>query len=149
MEEELIFYVPNTFTPDDDKFNQTFKPVFYSGYDPLDYTMLIFNRWGEIIWESNDVDVGWDGTYSGQTAGGGFDVQDGTYTWRIEFKKTANDELVIGSFLEFNPPGICTVLYIEPSSGSLTGISSIPTNIYVVRLPDNLTPTIENQHCIV
>ena len=90
VNEELIFYVPNTFTPDDDDYNETFKPVFTSGYDPFDYTMLIFNRWGEIVWESHDVNVGWDGTYSGV-----HEVQDGTFTWKIEFKTTDNDERIM------------------------------------------------------
>ena len=84
--EELIFYVPNSFTPDGDMYNEYFEPVFTSGYDPYDFEMLIFNRWGEIIWESHDASVGWDGTY------GGTIVQDGTYTWKIEFKTTINDE---------------------------------------------------------
>ena len=86
VEEELIFYIPNSFTPDDDGHNETFKAVFYSGYDPYQYTMYIFNRWGEIIWECHDVSVGWDGSYGGNI------VQDGTYTWKIEFKTTMNDE---------------------------------------------------------
>lgn len=87
--EDLIFYVPNTFTPDGDTYNQIFRPVFTSGYDPFDYQLLIFNRWGETIFESNDSNVGWDGTY-----GLGDQVryvQDGTYTWRIEFKLKRND----------------------------------------------------------
>ncbi|OFZ46840.1 MAG: hypothetical protein A3D92_02870 [Bacteroidetes bacterium RIFCSPHIGHO2_02_FULL_44_7] len=88
VKEEVIFYVPNTFTPDDDDYNETFKPVFTAGYDPFDYTMYIFDRWGEVIWESHNVEVGWDGTYANYT------VQDGTYTWRIEFKTTINDERV-------------------------------------------------------
>lgn len=92
LTEEVIFYVPNTFTPDDDDYNPTFQPVFTAGYDPYDFTLLIFNRWGEILFESHNADIGWDGTY-----GGGL-VQDGTYTWKIEFKTTANDErkLVVG-----------------------------------------------------
>ncbi len=89
VEEELIFYVPNTFTPDNDEFNQVFMAVFTQGYDPFDFNMVIFDRWGEIIWESNDDSVGWDGTYAG------IPVQDGTYTWRIEFKTTASDERVV------------------------------------------------------
>ncbi len=87
LEEELIFYVPNTFTPDADEFNQVFLPVFSSGYDPNDYKLLIFNRWGEVVFESNDTAVGWDGTYAGQ-----YHVQDGTYIWRLEFKVNKNDE---------------------------------------------------------
>jgi len=89
VEEEIIYYIPNTFTPDNDQFNQSFQPVFTSGYDPYDYTLLIFNRWGEIIFESHDVDQGWDGTYAGSNR-----VQDGTYTWKIEFKTTINDKRI-------------------------------------------------------
>lgn len=86
LTEELLFYVPNTFTPDDDDYNPTFQPVFSSGYDPYDYTLLIFNRWGEIIFESHNAAIGWDGTYGGEL------TQDGTYTWKIEFKVTSSDE---------------------------------------------------------
>jgi gliding motility-associated-like protein len=93
--EDLIFYVPNTFTPDGDIYNQIFRPVFTSGYDPFDYQLLIFNRWGETIFESNDSNVGWDGTYGlGDMARY---VQDGTYVWRIEFKLKRNDSRKIVS----------------------------------------------------
>jgi gliding motility-associated-like protein len=88
--EELIFYVPNTFTPDNDTYNPVFKPVFTSGFDPFDYTLLIFNRWGEIIFESHNAEVGWDGSYG---SNGEIEMcQDGTYTWKIEFKVTRWDE---------------------------------------------------------
>jgi gliding motility-associated-like protein len=93
MVEELIFYVPNTFTPDGDIFNQIFKPVFTSGFDPFDYTLLIFNRWGEIIFESNNSEIGWDGSY-GQNSEISL-VQDGVYTWKIEFKTSLNDERIV------------------------------------------------------
>lgn len=88
--EELIFYVPNTFTPDHDDYNPTFKPVFTSGYDPQDYVLYIYNRWGELIFESHNAQVGWDGSY-----GSNREIelcQDGTYTWKIEFKVTRWDE---------------------------------------------------------
>ena len=89
-QEELIFYVPNTFTPDDDDFNPTFQPIFTSGFDPYDYTLLIFNRWGEVIFESHNASVGWDGSYGSNNE---IELaQDGTYTWKIEFKITKNDE---------------------------------------------------------
>jgi gliding motility-associated-like protein len=48
--------------------------------------MTIYNRWGETVFETNNAAIGWDGTY------GGVLVQDGTYTWRIEFKVLENDE---------------------------------------------------------
>jgi gliding motility-associated-like protein len=96
VEEALLFYVPNTYTPDDDNYNEIFKPVFTSGFDPYDYTLLIFNRWGEIIFESHDSNVGWNGTYGSN--GEILMVQDGTYTWKIEFKTLATDErkMVVG-----------------------------------------------------
>jgi len=87
--EELIYYIPNTFTPDGDAYNNTFHPVFTSGYDPYDYHMMIFNRWGQLIFESYDSEFGWDGTYGGKL------MQDGTYTWKIDFKQTKNDKRIM------------------------------------------------------
>ena len=86
IEEEIIYFVPNAFTPDGDEFNQIFLPVFTSGFDPYDYNFQVFNRWGEILFESNNHEIGWDGTYAGKL------VQEGVYTWRIEFKTSKNDE---------------------------------------------------------
>ena len=89
--EELIFYLPNTFTPDGNDFNETFQPLFTSGYDPFDFHLMLFNRWGELIFESYDASIGWDGTYGG-AANGGELVKDGTYVWKIEVKTKLNDE---------------------------------------------------------
>src|SRR5690606_30836244 len=88
VDEELIYYVPNTFTPDNDEFNEVFQPVFTSGFDPYDFSMWIFNRWGEVVFETHDASIGWDGTYGVD----GNDCQDGTYTWKIAFKTNRNDE---------------------------------------------------------
>jgi gliding motility-associated-like protein len=95
FEEGLIFYIPNTFTPDGDGHNQTFKPVFTSGFDPFNYEMLIYNRWGEIIFETHDVTYGWDGTY----ALANYTCQDGVYLYKIIFKNPLVDErkVVCGS----------------------------------------------------
>ena len=75
--EDLILYVPNTFTPDDDEFNQYFTPVLASGYNPYTYEFLIFNRWGELIFETDIIGLGWDGKYNDNA------VKDGTYIWKI------------------------------------------------------------------
>lgn len=80
--EELLFYVPNTFTPDRDNYNEVFLPVFTSGFDPYVYVFYIYNRWGELIFESHDASVGWKGTYGPDQ----IQVQDGTYTWKIHYK---------------------------------------------------------------
>ena len=92
--EELLFYVPNTFTPDLDNYNPVFQPVFTSGFDPQDYVLYIFNRWGELIFESRNAEIGWDGSYGtwDQSQNEVDMVQDGVYTWKIEFKVTRNDE---------------------------------------------------------
>jgi gliding motility-associated-like protein len=87
VNEELLYYVPNTFTPDGDDFNQVFKPVFTSGYTPTSYHLMIFNRWGELVFESYDPAIGWEGNYGKD----GNLVQVGTYTWKIQFKLKADD----------------------------------------------------------
>lgn len=86
INEEIIYYVPNSFTPDNDEFNQTFQPVFTKGFDPFDFNMMIYNRWGEVIFETNNAEIGWDGTYHGKV------VKEGAFTWKIEFKVSSNDE---------------------------------------------------------
>ena len=91
VQEGLTFYLPNSFTPDGDQHNQMFKPVFTSGFDPYDFSLLIFDRWGEVIWESNDTSVGWDGIYNGKL------VQSGTYVWKVEFKTLSTDERIVNT----------------------------------------------------
>jgi gliding motility-associated-like protein len=85
VQEDIIFYVPNSFTPNDDDFNNIFIPIITSGIDTKNYAFNIFNRWGELIFETNEIGVGWDGTYKGVK------VQDGTYTWTLKFKSKYND----------------------------------------------------------
>jgi gliding motility-associated-like protein len=88
--EELIYYIPNTFTPDGNYSNPVFLPIFTSGFDPFDFALTIYNRWGGVVFESHDVKIGWDGTFG---SNGEIDsVQDGTYSWKIEFKTTKSDE---------------------------------------------------------
>ena len=96
-DEQEIYYIPNTFTPDGDNFNQVFSPVFYSGFDPYNFSMLIFNRWGEVVFETHNSEVGWDGSF-GPTVGL---VADGMYTWKITYKNPQTDErkILVGHVL--------------------------------------------------
>jgi len=87
VNEQLLYFVPNTFTPDGDDFNQTFKPIFTSGYSPTSYHLTIFDRWGELVFESFDSSIGWEGKLGKD----GEYVQVGTYTWKIEFKLKSDD----------------------------------------------------------
>ena len=87
VQDVLIFHVPNVFTPDGDDYNETFKPMFFSGYDPFNYHLTIFNRWGEVVFESFNADYGWNGDFGGRGL-----VEDGTYIWQLEFGETMSDK---------------------------------------------------------
>lgn len=87
VEDVVVFFIPNVFTPDGDQYNEVFKPVMSSGVDVYDYHLTIFDRWGEIVFESYNLDYGWDGTY-----GNGGLVEDGTYIWSIDFGETMSDK---------------------------------------------------------
>ncbi|MCE2682299.1 MAG: gliding motility-associated C-terminal domain-containing protein [Cryomorphaceae bacterium] len=82
---EVLIYAPNTFTPDNDEHNQSWG-IYIEGIDIFDFDLYIFNRWGEIIWESHDPEALWDGTY------GGLPVQQGTYTWIVRARDVQNDD---------------------------------------------------------
>lgn len=82
---DVIIYVPNSFTPDNDKHNEIWKPVI-EGIDIYDFHLEVFNRWGELIWESKNPDVGWDGFYRNKK------VKSGTYVWRIEARDNHTSE---------------------------------------------------------
>ncbi|AEA42516.1 gliding motility-associated C-terminal domain-containing protein [Fluviicola taffensis] len=82
---DIIFYAPNAFTPDGDEFNQTWK-FYVSGIDEFNFELLIFNRWGEVIWETHDVNSTWDGTYNGAPC------KEGAYSWVARVKDTYSDK---------------------------------------------------------
>jgi gliding motility-associated-like protein len=63
VRDEMIVYVPNTFTPGGDGVNETFFPVITAGFEVSDYRFDIYNRWGELIFTSTDRNEGWNGTY--------------------------------------------------------------------------------------
>lgn len=87
VKDQLLFYSPNTFTPDGDEFNNIFRPIMESGFDPTTYELKIYNRWGQLIFFSKDILSGWDGTFNGAY------VQNGIYTWTVKFKADNNDDM--------------------------------------------------------
>lgn len=82
---EVVYYIPNSFTPDGDEHNQMFGVTFTSGFSPSEFHLEIYNRWGEIIWESFDHTSKWDGTFGVKIC------QPGIYTWKIRFGNEDND----------------------------------------------------------
>jgi gliding motility-associated-like protein len=76
------FWFPNSFTPNGDMLNETFKPVLVNFEK---YEMRVFNRWGELLFITNDIDKGWDGTYQGASC------QSGVYFYTATFLATENN----------------------------------------------------------
>tara|TARA_R110000803_G_scaffold89302_1_gene156512 strand:- start:1387 stop:1953 length:567 start_codon:yes stop_codon:yes gene_type:complete len=87
--DDLFYWVPNTFTPNGDEVNNLWGPIFGGDYDPFDFNLLIFNRWGNIVWESNDHGTKWDGNFKGKKC------HDGVYIWKITFGKLGNADKII------------------------------------------------------
>jgi gliding motility-associated-like protein len=81
---EFRFWIPNAFTPGNgDGMNDVFKPKVIG---VTDYSFLIFNRWGEQIYKTNDTEAGWNGTFKGKPSP--IDV----YVWKCEFKNVVSKE---------------------------------------------------------
>ncbi len=58
---DVHFYVPNAFTPNADNTNDKFL-ISYTGIST--FLIQIYNRWGQLVYESNNIDDGWDGTFN-------------------------------------------------------------------------------------
>ncbi len=75
---EVTFYVPNVFSPNNDQVNDVFKPSFNS-ITHEGYSMIIFDRWGMKVFETNDINEGWDGKFKDKY------VQLGAYNYIIKY----------------------------------------------------------------
>jgi hypothetical protein len=100
IEPNLSIYVPNTFTPDFNSYNQLFFPVFNDDVvESFGYVFRIYNRWGDVVFETKEMPEiptlpsnkkgAWDGIsqLSRDVA------QDGTYTWEVYYKVRNDDEV--------------------------------------------------------
>ncbi|MCX8079940.1 MAG: PKD domain-containing protein [Bacteroidia bacterium] len=74
---EFRFWIPNAFSPDQNGLNDIFKP-FVIGVE--NYKFYVFNRWGEIVYKTQNRQEGWDGTFRGKKC------KSDVYAWLIEFK---------------------------------------------------------------
>jgi len=92
VREEFTFYAPTAFSPDGDGINDVFF-VKGSGIDLDNFKLYIYDRWGEVIFQSTDIYEGWDGRAKNHKK-----VQSGVYKWHViyldgygvEHKKTGN-----------------------------------------------------------
>jgi gliding motility-associated-like protein len=71
-------YIPNAFTPDGDGINESWK---IEGENVSDFSLRIWNKWGELIYESKDMDIPW----SGQRNEGNHYVETDSYMYRIDY----------------------------------------------------------------
>ena len=76
---KTMVFIPNAFTPNKNDLNEIFKP---QGIYIYNYSMKIFNRWGEKLFDSEGCDIGWDGKYKGQYA------PEGVYIYQVNVKGT-------------------------------------------------------------
>jgi gliding motility-associated-like protein len=74
--------VPNAFTPNGDGLNDVFTPIISNSTQVKYYRFEVYNRWGQIVFESNKPGDGWDGKYKGKLA------QFGTYSWKVSYDVT-------------------------------------------------------------
>jgi gliding motility-associated-like protein len=93
IREEFTFYAPNSFTPNKDDKNTVFIPKGI-GIDDEGYNMWIFDRWGNMIFHSTDLNTGWDG----RANGGANIAQEDVYVWLVELvvRSTHEDKRFIG-----------------------------------------------------
>ncbi|CAN5322192.1 hypothetical protein BH09BAC5_BH09BAC5_06750 [soil metagenome] len=81
-----LVYVPNAFTPNGSGLNDYFKPS--TGFvDFVDYDFAVFNRWGQKLFETNDVNGAWDGRFAGHKC------MPDVYVWILTFK-TASGQYI-------------------------------------------------------
>jgi gliding motility-associated-like protein len=86
VEDEIDVYIPNSFTPDGDGIND-FWFIDGKGFQELGYHMQVFNRWGDLVFESTDTTQPW----TGSSQNGNHYVPDGVYTYLAKFRDNQND----------------------------------------------------------
>lgn len=77
--EDPCIHVTNVFTPNGDNINETWRPMTLSRCW-MDWDCRVYNRWGQVVWSSNDPSETWDGSSFSSY------VPDGVYTWTIRGK---------------------------------------------------------------
>jgi gliding motility-associated-like protein len=85
------YFIPNAFTPNGDGNNDVFRAVGL--YRNVNYNLQVYNRWGERVFETNDLDQGWDGTDKGSKC------PPDTYVWIIHVDFLGQDIVTNGSIV--------------------------------------------------
>jgi gliding motility-associated-like protein len=80
---DWTFYIPNAFSPNNDGVNEGFRGT---GVGIGTYSLMIFDRWGALIWQTEDLEKEWDGKVAGASKA----VQQDVYIWKVKFKDGRN-----------------------------------------------------------
>ncbi len=96
---ECSVYLPNSFTPNGDGLNDVFKPVYHCDFK--EYSLQIFNRWGELLFETNDPEAIWNGYYHGQL------VKEDIYNYIVNYTPDIKNSINSRS----SKKGIVAVIY--------------------------------------
>lgn len=73
----ILIFAPTIFSPNKDNKNESFKMVTFG---PTEIELLIYNRWGEMVFKSKDLNFSWDGTYRGKNC------PEGVYTYQLNYR---------------------------------------------------------------
>jgi gliding motility-associated-like protein len=84
-----LVFAPNAFTPNEDGRNDSFYPVL-NGFVGWNYKLLIFDRWGEVIYETKERLEGWDGRSNGREA------QIDVYVWKVIVERDGDARDFVG-----------------------------------------------------
>ena len=85
VRDKFYIYTPNAFTPNNDGINDVFLPVI-NGFDPEKFSMFIFDRWGNLVFESLNLNVGWNGLSSKNE-----ECQSGVYVYKIVLEEKIDE----------------------------------------------------------
>jgi gliding motility-associated-like protein len=92
--EDITFFLPNSFTPNQDDYNELFRVV--ADEDIQNFEFQIYNRWGKEIFSTNDLGNGWDGTYVNNF------VKHGVYVWKVSYSCKGKHRQSIGTVTLIN-----------------------------------------------
>ena len=97
VEDICTLYAPSAFSPDGDRINDEFF-VVGTGIDLDNFSLTIYDRWGEIIWQTDDIYEHW----KAYAKGGDKKAQNGSYVWKVVYKDYKN--------VEHTKSGIITII---------------------------------------
>ncbi|HEY5772632.1 MAG TPA: gliding motility-associated C-terminal domain-containing protein [Chitinophagaceae bacterium] len=87
--DDCEIFFPTGFTPNNDGLNDVFKIL--NAYKVTDFHLRIYNRWGQVVYESKDASAGWTGTFKGK-------MQDpGVFIWQCNFKRSGVERYMKGT----------------------------------------------------